>query len=272
MLSSSILNSRSLVCYRLVKANEKGIKNVNLPKKKSRNFNAMQEGAQQYFSGTYGPWTVEESDKLEVLSYRTCLTISASAFLLNVVASTLLEQNQTVQLIEDGLAVAGGLSLGAALQLIHIYVTPIKRFIQALWALGMLGGTVLLIQQDSSLVKYVFDNPSALWGVGPLFAAVTGLSFKEGVCYGKAECGVLTLLVPIWCLGHLTGLAPHSFENVEAWLVAALLMVFATRKFSQPIHEDIGDKSIFEFQKMSQEEQEQLLQKLQATQMFRQND
>ena len=33
-------------------------------------------------------------------------------------------------------------------------------------------------------------------------------------------------------------------------------MVFAARKFTQPIKDDIGDKSVFEFQKLSKDEQE----------------
>ncbi|GJN22656.1 hypothetical protein PR202_gb10244 [Eleusine coracana subsp. coracana] len=48
---------------------------------------------------------------------------------------------------------------GLSLVLIHIYVTPIKRFLQALWALGVVGsvGTYLAAAQplDEGLVQYV---------------------------------------------------------------------------------------------------------------------
>ena len=37
--------------------------------------------------------------------------------------------------------------------------------------------------------------------MGPLFAAVTGVAFKEGVCYGKPECAVLFFLTPMLLLG-----------------------------------------------------------------------
>ena len=37
--------------------------------------------------------------------------------------------------------------------------------------------------------------------MGPLFAAVTGVAFKEGVCYGKPECVVLFFLTPALLLG-----------------------------------------------------------------------
>eukprot|EP01023_Acetabularia_acetabulum_P054980 TRINITY_DN6281_c0_g1_i6.p1 TRINITY_DN6281_c0_g1~~TRINITY_DN6281_c0_g1_i6.p1 ORF type:complete len:204 (-),score=13.23 TRINITY_DN6281_c0_g1_i6:22-612(-) len=156
----------------------------NLQRTRSLIRYAAQEES-QLFQGMYGQWQVDETDKLEVLSYRSCLAISASAFLLEVLLNTFGSKGQVVDSVENVLAVIGGASLGAALQLIHIYVTPIKRFIQSLWGVGMLGGVYLMTNQDTSLVNYVGQNPGALWVVGPLFAAVTGLCFKEGVCYGK---------------------------------------------------------------------------------------
>ena len=77
---------------------------------------------------------------------------------------------------------AGG--LGLSLFLIHIYVAPIKRFLQFLWALGVIGsiGTYLALAQPSNegLTDYVVNNPEAVWLIGPLFASLTGLVFKEG--------------------------------------------------------------------------------------------
>jgi uncharacterized integral membrane protein len=74
--------------------------------------------------------------------------------------------------------------LGLSLVLIHIYVTPIKHFLQALWAVGVMGsvGTYLVVAQplDEGLVQYVLEHPAAIWFVGPTFVALTGLVFKEG--------------------------------------------------------------------------------------------
>ena len=38
--------------------------------------------------------------------------------------------------------------------------------------------------------------------MGPLFAAFTGVAFKEGVCYGKPECAVLFFLTPALLIGE----------------------------------------------------------------------
>jgi uncharacterized integral membrane protein len=87
--------------------------------------------------------------------------------------------------VEPFFPVSDGYPVGRAnILLIHIYVTPIKRFLQALWAVGVLGslGTYLVAARplDEGLVQYVLEHPAALWFVGPTFAALTGLVFKEG--------------------------------------------------------------------------------------------
>ena len=99
--------------------------------------------------------------------------------------------------------------------------------------------------QAQSLPEYVATHREAIWAVGPLFAAVTGVAFKEGVCYGKPECALL-FATPALLLVHLGGFAPSSVE--QALLVAfnVLAGVFAARKYTQPIKDDIGDKSVFE--------------------------
>ena len=49
---------------------------------------------------------------------------------------------------------------------------------------------------------------------------------------------------------------------LAAWM--ALFALFASRKFTQPIKDDIGDKSVFIFNALPEEEQQALLQRLQA--------
>jgi hypothetical protein len=44
--------------------------------------------------------------------------------------------------------------------------------------------------------------------------------------------------------------------------VLAIFTVFAARKYTQPLKDDIGDKSVFTFMALSPEEQEAALQKL----------
>ena len=36
--------------------------------------------------------------------------------------------------------------------------------------------------QPEAITQYAGGHPGAVWAVGPLFAAVTGVGFKVGVC------------------------------------------------------------------------------------------
>ena len=84
----------------------------------------------------------------------------------------------------DPLYVVGAGGLGASLFLIHIYVTPIKRTLQALWVAGVLGSLGIAVNfaapANQGLVEFALNNSAAIWAVGPLFASLTGLVFKEG--------------------------------------------------------------------------------------------
>ncbi|XVF02115.1 hypothetical protein REPUB_Repub04eG0148200 [Reevesia pubescens] len=162
------------------------------------------------YQGTFGPWTVDPEDVREVVLYRSGLVTAASSFVIAASAAFLPDNFAFKDIIERNLNLfyligAGG--LGLSLYLIHIYVTEIKRTLQALWALGVVGSlaTYVTLAQPAgdNLVLYVSHNPTAVWFVGPLFASLTGLVFKEGLCYGKLEAGILTFVIPTVLLGHL---------------------------------------------------------------------
>ncbi|KAL6638547.1 hypothetical protein ACP70R_023658 [Stipagrostis hirtigluma subsp. patula] len=223
------------------------------------------------YNGVYGPWTVEDSDVREVLLYRSGLVTAAASFVAAASAAFLPEGNAAGDAIRQSIDLfyaAGAAGLGLSLVLIHIYVTPIKRFLQALWVAGVLGsaGTYLAAAQplDESLVQYVLEHPASLWFVGPTFAALTGLVFKEGLCYGKLEAGILTFVIPCLLLGHLSGLMDNGTKAglLGVWML--LFTVFAARKFQQPIKDDIGDKSVFMFNALPEEEKNALIQKLES--------
>ncbi|CAH9068273.1 unnamed protein product [Cuscuta epithymum] len=162
------------------------------------------------YQGIYGSWAVEDSDVREVILYRLGLVMAAVSFVLASSAVLLPDNSLIRDFIEtnlDVLYVLGASGLGLSLYLIHIYVTLIKSILQAFWMLGVFGSlaTYYLLAQPAhcSLVQYIIENPTTVWFVGPLFAALTGLLFKEGLCYGKLEAGILTFIIPLVLLGHL---------------------------------------------------------------------
>lgn len=123
----------------------------------------------------------------QVVLYRSGLVTAAASFVLAASAAFLPDNSSlsaTIKSNLDILYVLGSGGLGISLLLIHIYVSKIKHALQALWVLGVLGSfatyTSLARPANDNLIQYIVDNPSAVWLVGPLFAALTGLVFKEG--------------------------------------------------------------------------------------------
>ncbi|KAJ4809640.1 Integral membrane protein [Rhynchospora pubera] len=216
------------------------------------------------YQGVYGPWSVQDEDVREIRSSNCRHILRTRCHI-----SFLPEGNPLADIIRhqlDIIYIVGAGGLGLSLVLIHIYVTAIKRFLQALWVLGVIGsiGAYFALAQplDEGLVEYVVRHPVGLWLVGPVFAALTGLVFKEGLCYGKLEAGILTFIIPGLLLGHLSGLMDDGTKVSLLGVWMALFVVFAARKFQQPIKDDIGDKSVFMFNALPEEEKKALLEKL----------
>ncbi|KAG7670866.1 hypothetical protein Ndes2526B_g01375 [Nannochloris sp. 'desiccata'] len=216
----------------------------------------------------YGQWSITQQDLIEVWTYRICISVVAGTFAAGT-ALSLINPNIAATGVSSALAGLGAAALGLALVQIHIYVTPLKRMLQLFWLVGVLGGSYVLFSTGTaSLPSYVAENNSAVWFIGPSFAALTGLTFKEGVCYGKGEAFTLTLLLPALLLGHLSGLGNFGSGAVDhtlAVIVAGLLLVFAGRKYTQPVKDDIGDGSVFNFMRMSPEEQAAVVSKLESS-------
>ncbi|XP_050222324.1 uncharacterized protein LOC126672418 [Mercurialis annua] len=224
------------------------------------------------FRGVYGDWTLDQTDVREVILYRSGLVTAASTFVIAASEAFLPNDSWLREINPDLLFAVGAGGLGLSLFLIHIYVTEIKRTLQALWALGVLGSfatyTALARPAGENLVQYVVHNPTAVWFVGPLFAALTGLVFKEGLCYGKLEAGILTFIIPSLLLGHLTNLMGdgQKLALLGTWMV--LFMIFAGRKFTQPIKDDVGDKSVFMFNALTEDEKNALIKKLEQQKLI----
>lgn len=206
---------------------------------------------QYYYEGMYGRWSVSKADEIEVWSYRVALSLACAG-----ASGVVLGGFTGNEDIVNPSYFAGASGLGVALVLVHMYVTPIKRVMQALYAVGFIGSVGIAASYDGgSLLDFVVEHRSAVWLIGPLFAAFTGLAFKEGACYGKPEAFFLFLMTPIMCLGHLTGLASGEVETffVATWMLGFL--VFAGRKYTQAVKDDIGDKSVFTFRGLKTDEE-----------------
>ncbi len=201
------------------------------------------------YSGQFGEYTIDRGDRRGVVLYRAGLGAAAVAFGLGSAIALFFHQNPTLVQAISPLYTVFWLGLGLSLATIHIYLVPLHRLLQVFWLVGGVATLALSHGVDGPMAQTVMEQPQVLWGVGFTFVALTGIFFKEAVCFNRLETKLLTPLVPLLLLGHLFGWLPVEVKQglLGAW--SLLFLVFALRKAVQPIVPDIGDKSVFEYLK-----------------------
>ena len=195
------------------------------------------------FEGVYGPFSITGQDRREVLGYRLALLTTAIA------QAALLAQWHWVgpdTLWPWLLPMAAG--LGLALRWIHIYLRPLHRALQLFWLAGCVGFAALAwASGPGAMATSLAANGRWIWAIGPFFAALAGIGFKEFFCFRRPEAIGVTLLLPLALLGHLSGLLDASACGSLLAIEAALLVVLTLRKSPMEAAADVGDKSVFAY-------------------------
>lgn len=198
------------------------------------------------YQGQFGEFTITQNDRLGTIIYRAGLMVAALSFAISSALVLLTNPNMSVL---TPLFACFCLGLGVSLWTIHIYLAALHRVLQVFWAIGTLVALVLALSSREPLAVNVYNHPFALFGVGFIFAALTGIYFKEAFCFNRLETKILTPLVPTLLLGHLVGVLPVQWEQVMLGTWAIFFIIFAIRKAVQQIPPDIGDKSVFAYLK-----------------------
>jgi uncharacterized integral membrane protein len=202
------------------------------------------------FEGVYGPYSITAEDEREVLGYRLALFIAAVAQ-----AGLLLQWHQLGEAWLWPWLLPLLLGVGLALRWIHIYLRPLHRALQLFWLLGCVGGVALVrAAGGGGLLPALAGQPLWILAIGPFFAALAGVGFKEFFCFRRPEAIGVTLLLPLALLGRLTGALPGELTLRLLAAQAALLLLLCLRKFPMPAAADVGDKSVFE--EMARQRQE----------------
>ncbi len=195
------------------------------------------------YQGQFGNFTIDRSDRTSVIVYRIGLGVAALSF---AVGSAIALQTNNFQLLTP-LFFCFCLGLGVSLLTIHIYMALLHRVLQVFWAIGTTAAIFYSISSSAPMAVTIYNQPLALLSVGFIFAALTGIYFKEAFCFNRLETKFLTLLVPALLLGHMLNLIPTFGEKVMLAIWTTLFCIFALRKALQPIPPDIGDKSVFTY-------------------------
>jgi uncharacterized integral membrane protein len=203
------------------------------------------------YQGQFGTFSITDRDRQGVIVYRSALMVAA----LSLAIATLLvlfssnesqSPSPSVLNLVTWLYITFSIGLGIALSTIHIYLVVLHRALQAFWAIGCASAIGFSLYYQEPIGSIVYTHPLTILGIGFTFAALTGIFFKEAFCFNRFETKILTFLVPILLLGHLTNLLTPNIEAILLTTWAVLFFVFASRKAIQAIPDDIGDKSVFE--------------------------
>ena len=193
------------------------------------------------FEGVYGSFSITAADRREVGGYRLALLTAAMAQLALLaqwhwLGSSLLWPWWLLMAIATGLA----------LRWIHIYLRPLHQALQLFWLLGCLGSALLALRVGpAQMGAALAEQPLWVLAIGPLYAALAGIGFKEFFCFRRAEAIGVTLLLPGALLGYLVGLLDGRSTLMLLGLEAALLLLLCLRKLPMDAAADVGDKSVF---------------------------
>ncbi len=211
----------------------------------------------EIYQGQFGEFTITQHDRLEVMVYRGALAIAALCFSLGTFLVLALPNNFEIFNWVTWLYWGFAIALGVALWTIHIYLEVLHRALQVFWGIGAIASLVISFYFPEPLAIAIYQHPLALIGVGFMFAALTGIFFKETFCFNRFETKFLVPLVPVLILGHLVNFLSVAIEQVFLGAWAVLMMIFAIRKLIQEIPSDIGDKSVFAYLKAEKQSQKQ---------------
>ena len=193
--------------------------------------------------GIYGEFIVTSNDKKEVLLYRLSILFCGLFFSIGMVNWFYNGSHQAwVYLL--GMSI----SIGLSLKWIHIYLRPLHQTLIIFWLLGSVGFFILsYIYGLANIINGIRESPKSILLIGPLFASLTGIGFKEFFCFRRIEAIGITIFIPMSLIGYLTGLGNDKFTFSTLLISSLQLLTMGIRKFNLPAERDIGDKSVFDF-------------------------
>lgn len=195
------------------------------------------------FEGVYGPYTITSIDRREVQRYRISLLVAGLAMTAGLVHWWQFGDRWAWVWLVPLMA-----GLGLALHWIHIYLRPLHNALRLFWLTGCLGWGLLLMQAGpNEALTTLVEQPLWILAIGPLFAALAGIGFKEFFCFQRPEAIGLTLLLPIALLGRLVGIISTSLCAAFLLIAGLLMVLLALRKFGMEAAADVGDKSVFAY-------------------------
>ena len=195
------------------------------------------------FDGIYGKYSINQNDIKEVKLYRFSLLFCSISFVLGLSHWILIGNSYAWIWL-----VTMAIGIGGSLKWIHIYLKVLHQFLQILWGIGCISILIIMINVGAQNILELFhENKIYLILVGPLFASLTGIGFKEFFCFRRTEAIGVTLFIPLALLGYMINIFNQKITFILLFISSILLLIMSLKKFGVDASADIGDKSVFNY-------------------------
>ncbi len=197
------------------------------------------------YEGQFGTFTIDQSDRLEVIIYRIGLAIASVSFCIGTILMLSQGLTTNAMAILTPLFYVFILGLGASLQTIHIYLKPLHNALKIFWLIGLVSTIFFSLQTSDYLIVYVMNNPLSLFGIGCVFASLTGVLIKEAFCFNRLEAKFLSFIIPTFLLGYMLNLLSIEIQQFLLTSWCCLFLIYILSKYNREIPRNIRDKMVF---------------------------
>ena len=201
----------------------------------------------------YQPLTKE--DRITVVLYRIGIFVSTAVLCAAAVLAVLAFKDPGVldrRIVYSGFAADLLLlvlyfSVGLSVFFIHLYVGKFHRILKKIYYLAAFCLVVLFFIGKGSPAAVLFGSrPYAALLMVPISLCLGFVTAKEAFCFQLIEGYLLAFLMPAFIFFYSVGVLGPRSAVFGLVLIAALLLLFMSRKVFQPAHYDIGDKSAYQ--------------------------
>ncbi|MBI5074473.1 MAG: hypothetical protein HZB62_04815 [Nitrospirae bacterium] len=197
----------------------------------------------------FQPLTKE--DRITTVLYRTGISLSSvllaiAAFL--AVRTVLSPDIADLPLIYSGLVaniiiLSLYFSIGLSVFFIHLYIGKFHRILKKIYYLAILCLVLMFVMGKGSPASI---PPAGALLLIPLSLCLGFITAKEAFCFKLLEGYLLGMIMPAYLFLYGMGLLDRKSAAFGLALIAAMLVLFVSRKVFMPLHCDIGDKSAYQ--------------------------
>ncbi|MDA8092059.1 MAG: DUF2301 domain-containing membrane protein [Nitrospiraceae bacterium] len=193
----------------------------------------------------YQPLT--KTDRITVFIYRASIALSGILLASLAVFAAVYPAVSAgkASLYFDIFLVLFYLATGLGVFFIHLYIGSFKRNLKGLYILALAGLAVILIKGEGNGLAYLTGTPAAALLLLPVSGCAGFIAAKEAFCFRLVEGYLLMMIMPLFLMAFSTGALGKTGVIFGIVLIAALYVLFASRKVFMPLHCDIGDKSAY---------------------------